>query len=359
MANNPPTNEKVTIKDIARIAKVSPSTVSMVINDRPGVGEDTRYRVLRIVEALNFTPNLVARSLVKRHSKSIAMFITNPLNPIFPEIAGGMDEVLKKLGYSLNIISTYDDERLETKEIETVKARGIDGIITSAALLGSKNIPGLVDSGFPVVSVLRRVYGCDDLDFVIVNDVKGGYLAAEHLIRLGHKRIAIIKGPTNTSTGVERFEGAVKAFQDYGATLSKDLVQQGDFFKESGYSATKALLKSNAPPTAIYACNDDMALGAFEAVWDMNLKIPRDVALIGFNDVETTSLRSIEITTIGVRKYELGTLGAKRLIDKIEKNKGYKRPLHVILDPQLIIRRSCGYSMSSRYVVSKAKRRQI
>ena len=333
----------------------------MVVNDRPGVGEETRYRVLRIVRALNYTPNLVARSLVKRHSNSIGMFITNTLNPIFPEIAEGVDEVLRKSGYSLSIISTYDDKKLEAKEIETIRARGIDGIITSCALLDSESFKDLVKSGFPVVSVLRRVYDCEELDYVNVDNLRGGYLAAEHLIRLGHSRIAIIKGPSNTSTGVERYEGALKAFNVYDVPISRDLIHQGDYFKESGYLAANRFLKmdSKRRPTAIYACNDHMAMGAFEAVLDLGLKIPEDIALVGFNNVEITSLPTIKITTVSQHKNETGRLAGKRLIDKIERNKGYKKPYKVVLEAEVIVRKSCGYSLTSKYVVDKIEKQQI
>lgn len=349
--------ESVTLKDIARIAKVSPATVSLVINNRPGVGEETRDRVLMIVQLLNYTPNLVARSLVKGRSHHIAMLITNTLNPIFPEMAAGVDHVLKEFGYSVSIISTQDDIDTEGKEIVKIRARGVDGIIASASLIDDENIRLLATSGYPVVSVLRRVYDCDELDYVIVDNIKGGYLAAEHLIRLGHKRIGVIKGPSNTSTGVERFEGALDAFSDYGLPVADDLLAQGDYFKKSGYLVTTNLMKGPKKnrPTAIYACNDEMALGAFEAIFDMGLKLPDDVALVGFNNIEATALRTIEITTVSQRKHEMGRLAAKRLIDKIEKKRGYKTPLQVILEPELIIRKSCGYSIASKYLVDKKR----
>ena len=212
-------DNRVTIRDIAKKAKVSPSTVSMVINGKPGVGEETKYRVLKVIQSFNYRPNLVARSLVKGRSHSIAFLIKSTKHPIFPEIAGGVDEILKEYGYSLSIISTYDDVELESKEIENIKARGIDGILTSAALVDDENLVRLVNSGFPVVAVLRRTYNCDGLDYVLVDNAKGAYLAVEHLIRLGHQRIAIIKGPSNTSTGIERFDGAMKAFKAYGVPV--------------------------------------------------------------------------------------------------------------------------------------------
>jgi LacI family transcriptional regulator len=354
-------DEGVTIKDIARIAKVSPSTVSLVMNDKPGVHEETRYRVHKIAKALNYRPNLVARSLVKGRSHAIAMLITSTLNPIFPEMAAGMDDVLRKHGYSLSIISTHGDDELEALEIEKIRARGIDGIITSDALIDDENVKELVKSGYPVVSILRRVYGCDELDFVVVDGIKGGYMAVEHLVRLGHIRIGLINGPLNTSTGMERAEGAIRAFEDYGVQVREEIVHQGDFFKDSGYVGAIRFLRLNskARPTAIFAGNDEMALGAFEAIWEAGLKVPDDIALVGFNNVGTTALRSIEITTVSQNKQEMGRLGAKRLIDKIEKNRGYKKPCHIVLEPRLIIRKSCGFSVSSGYLLPERESRQV
>lgn len=352
---------EVTIKEVARIAKVSPATVSLVMNNKPGVREETRYRVNKIAEALHYRPNLVARSLVKGRSHTIAFLITSALNPIFPEMADGMEAALRRHGYSLSIISTHGDKKLEAMEIDGIRARGIDGIITSDALIESENLVKLVKSGFPVVSILRRVYGCQEIDYVIVDGFKGGYLAAEHLIRLGHSRIGIIRGPLTTSTGIERVAGAEKALEDYGLAVRNDLVYQGDYFKESGYLGTKKFLGLNSKrrPTAIYAANDEMALGAFEAAWDSGLKVPDDIALVGFNNVATTALRSIEITTISQSKREIGRLGVQRLINKIERKRGYKKPYQVVLEPRLIVRKSCGFSSSSGYVMAPCTKRTL
>lgn len=354
-------DEDVTIKDVARIARVSTSTVSLVMNNKPGVKQETRSRVHKIAEALNYRPNLLARSLVKGRSHAIAMLITSTLNPIFPEMAAGVEEVLREHGYSLSIISTHGNEEVEAIEIGKIRARGMDGIITSDALVDDNNLKELARSGYPVVSILRNVRNCEELDFVIVDGIKGGYLAAEHLIRLGHTRIGLIKGDLNTSTGIDRAEGAIKAFRDYGLPAEDTSIHLGDYFKESGYVGTKRFLALNTKerPTAIVAGNDEMALGAFEAIWDAGLKVPQDIALVGFNNVATTAIRRIEITTVSQKKQEMGRLGAKRLIDKIEKNRGYKKPYHIVLEPGLIIRRSCGYSDSSGYLLPVSKKRQI
>ncbi len=345
--------DNVTIKDIARKAGVSPATVSMVINRRPGIGAETRQRVLDIIQDLGYTPNLVARSLVKRHSQSIALLIESTQHPIFPEIAAGVDEVLKEQGYSLSIISTHDDSLLESREMEKIKARGIDGILTSAALVDNDNLLRLVQSGFPVVALLRRVYRCEDLDYVVVDNRKGGFLAMEHLIRLGHRRIGILRGPANNSTAIERLDGAVDACSAYGIPIPEDFIQNGDYLQKAGYQVSKKLLcrHGDHAPTAIFASNDEMALGAFEAAWEMGLKIPEDVALVGFNNVEITSFCSIQLTTVSQRPDEIGRLGAKRLVARIEKKRGYRKGYQEVLEPELVVRKTCGYAATSGYQI--------
>lgn len=343
------TTKKITIKDIARIAHVSPATVSLVLNDKPGVGSETRYRILRAAGELNYQPNLVARSLVTRHSAAVAMIITNTRNPIFPEIAEGVVEVLRARGYSLSLVATFDDEEIEAKELANLRARGVDGVIISSALVHSASIRRLVASGFPVVSVLRRVYDCAELDYVIVDNVQGGYVAIEHLIGLGHTRIAVIKGPTNTSTGIERFEGAVTALREHGVPLPENLIFAGDFFKQCGYIGAHHFLglPQAQRPTAIYACNDEMAMGAFEAILDAGFRIPEDIALVGFNNVEATGLRTIEFTTIDQQPHEMGRLAALRLLEKLQAD----QPLDIyrkVLDAKLIVRRSCGFRLAEK-----------
>jgi LacI family transcriptional regulator len=337
--------KKVTIKDIARIVGVSTAAVSIVLNGKAGVSEDTRYKILRVARELNYTPNLLARSLVSRQSKSIALMITNLRNAIFPEIAVGIEEVLREHDYSLIVVSTFDDEELEAKQIENIRSRGVDAVIVSSPLVDNSNIPKLVADGFPVVSVLRHVYDCEELDFVIVDNFKGGYAAVEHLARIGHRRIAIISGPANTSTGIERFKGGVQALTDYGIQIGSEYFYIGDFFRERGYLAMHYFLNfpKHKRPSAIYACNDDMAIGALEAVLDSGLKVPDDMALVGFNNVEAASMRAIDLSTIDQLAHAMGRIAAQRLIAKLEgvvDGEVFRK----ILEPRLVIRGSCGYS---------------
>ncbi|MDW7772838.1 MAG: LacI family DNA-binding transcriptional regulator [Desulfobulbaceae bacterium] len=347
----------VTIKDVSRLANVSPATVSFVMNNRPGVSAKTRARVLQIAEALDYKPNLVARSLVNGRSKLIAMLISSTRNPLFPELADGVDQALKAKGYTLSIISTNDEEQLESREIAALRYRGFDGVIISSTLQNNRELNKLVESGFPVVSVLRRDYSCKGLDYIVLDGIKGGYMATEHLIRLGHRRIGIIKGPQKTSTGLERLKGALYAMADYGIQIPDTLIREGDFFKSSGYAAAMEMMRlpQEERPSALYACNDDMAIGAFEALWELNVRVPEDVALIGFNNTAVTALKSVSISTISLQKASMGKQAANRLIEIIENKKDDRKTFRLMLEPELIVRRTCGFALKGKYLVDKVK----
>jgi DNA-binding LacI/PurR family transcriptional regulator len=261
--------------------------------------------------------------------------------------------VLKDQGYSLSIISTHDDSLLESREIEKIRARGIDGILTSAALVDNNNLQDLVQSGFPVVALLRRVYDCDQLDFVVADNRRGGFLALEHLIRLGHRHIGILRGPANNSTAIERLDGAMDACRAYGISVPEGFLRDGGYLQKTGYQVSKELLGRKKLPSAIFASNDEMALGAFEAAWEKGLKIPEDIALVGFNNVEITSFCSIQLTTVSQRPVEMGRMGARRLVARIERRRGFKQGYQEVLEPELVVRNTCGYRASPGYVIDK------
>lgn len=353
--------KRVTIRDIARLTNVSSATVSLVINHKPGVGAATRERVLSVARALNFTPNMLARSLVTQRTNSIAMMITTMQNSVFTDIAAGVHQVLQKRGYLLSIMPTNADEAVEANAMESIRARGFDGVITSATLLNNENSKKLADAGLPVVRVLRRSLNRDDMDYVGIDNLQGAYLAIEHLIRMGHQRIGLIKGPANTSTGVERLEGALRAFKDYGLIVSDDLIQQGDYLRKSGYDATLRLIAPGAArrPTAIFAANDDMAFGAMDALIDHGLRIPADMALIGAGNVEATSFRTVRMTTVSQQNTDMGYLAAKRIVDRIEKRRGFKKKFQIELKPELIVRESCGFHLTRGYAVAKTKQQGL
>ena len=338
--------KRPTIRDIAKIAKVSPTAVSMALNDWPRISQETRKRILRIAKKLNYQLNYVARSLVIKRSHTIGLIITTIMNPFYPELAKGIEDKARELGYNIILCSTNYDLRLEKYDINMLRSKGVDGIIFSSVEINDPNIRPLVEDRFPFILVNRRIFHRTldkKIDYIVLDNFSGGYTAMEHLFKLGHRRIGIIAGALNISTAAERTNGAKKLLSDHGLAFDPNLIIECNFSKDLAFQATKKLLSIKERPTAIFAENDYMALGAREAILDGGLRIPEDMALVGFDDIAAAALRGVEITTISQKKYEMGSLAVKILIDKIEEE-GPRMANQIMLEPKLIVRKSCGYS---------------
>ncbi|MBW2056900.1 MAG: LacI family DNA-binding transcriptional regulator [Deltaproteobacteria bacterium] len=339
---------KPTIKDIARLARVSHTTVSRALNDRPRVSRRTRDRILAIAKKLNYRPNVAARSLKVRRTKTLGLVITTIINPFYPELAQGIENTAREMGYNIILCSTNYDIDLELRHIEMLRSKGVDGIIFTSTHIHDPNIEGLVEEGFPIILVNRKTYDesiGNRVDYVVIENSRGAFMAVEHLIRMGHRRIGIITGLRQSSASWERLEGVERAMTEYGVELDPDLVVEGDFLKASGGRAAKRFSRMKVPPTAVFAVNDYMALGAMEGFMEEGLRIPHDMALVGFNDIEISRMRNIELTTVGQKTYEMGSIAVRTLVEKIEgEAQGLVR--QIILEPELLIRKSCGYFLS-------------
>jgi LacI family transcriptional regulator len=337
--------KKTTIKDIARMAKVSHTTVSRALNDKSRIRNETKERILSIAKELSYRPNFIARSLVMRRTKTLGLVITTIANPFYTELSQGIETTAISLGYNIILCSTNYDLSVEKQYIDMLRSKGVDGIIFTSAHMGDPNIIGLAEEGFPIILVNRRTYHPmvrERIDYVGVDNISGGFLAVEHLIRLGHDRIGMIGGSSESSVGFERLEGGKKALAAYGLEMKGNYFLEGDFLKGSGYRGGKEFLKMSRPPTAIFATNDYMALGTYQAIVEEGMKVPEEIALIGFNDIEFTSMKGIELTTIGQKKYEMGALAVKTLVERIEGRK-VGPSMEIVLEPELIIRKTCGF----------------
>jgi len=338
---------KITIKDIARMANVSHTTVSRALNDKSRIKNETKERILSIARELNYRPNFIARSLVMRRTKTLGLVITTIANPFYTELSQGIEATAINLGYNIILCSTHSDLSTEKQYIDMLRSKGVDGIIFTSAHMGDPNILALAEEGFPIILVNRRTYHPvirEKVDYVGVDNIHGGFLAVEHLIKLGHRRIGVIGGSSESSVGFERLEGGKKALAAHGLDVISDYFLEGDFLKGSGYQGGKKFLGMSEPPTAIFATNDYMALGAYQAITEEGVKVPEEVALIGFNDIEFTSMKGIELTTVGQKKYEMGALAVKTLVERVEGAK-LGLPKEIILEPELIIRKTCGFHL--------------
>lgn len=340
--------KRATIKDIARVANISPTAVSMALNHRPGVSSRTREKVLSIATELGYHPNYAAKSLISRQSNTIALVVHNIADPFYAELALGVEGEAAKLGYSLLIYNTGTSPNIAEREkelIDNLRARGVDGVILSTVSLDDPNIDPLVEDRFPFVLVNRLSLDPalqTKMDFVVLDNFSCGYKGTEHLYRLGYDTVAIIAGALNASTASMRTKGSIQAMKDLGMKRDAKTVFECHYIREEAYSAAKKILSNHSFPRAFFAQDDNMALGVREAILEKGLRIPQDISLIGIDNTPVTALTGIELTTISQHIRQMGITGAKTLINKIEMHNSHMVN-QVIMEPEIVIRKSCGF----------------
>jgi len=340
--------KRATIKDIAQIAKISSTAVSMALNHRPGVSSRTREKVLSIATELGYQPNYAAKSLISRQSNTLALIVHNIADPFYAELALGVEGEAARLGYSLLIYNTGTSPRIEERErdlISNLRARGVDGVILSTVSLDDPNIELLVEDRFPFVLVNRLSLDPKlqtKMDFVVLDNLSCGYKGTEHLYRMGHDTIAVIAGALNASTASLRTRGSVQAMKDLGMNRDPKWVVECHYIREEAYRAAKRILSAQNCPSAFFAQDDNMALGVREAILEIDLRIPQDISLLGVDNTPVTALTGIELTTITQHIRQMGITGAKTLINKIEMNNPHMVN-QIIMEPEIVIRKSCGF----------------
>lgn len=308
---------------------------------------ETKEKILAICRELNYQPNFIARSLVMRRTRTLGLVITTIANPFYTELALGIESTARSLGYNIILSFTHSDLSIESSSIDMLRSKGVDGMILSSAHIDDPNIVKLAEEEFPIVLVNRRTYHPivkEMVDYVGVDNILGGYLAVEHLIKLGHRKIGVIGGSSESSVGFERLEGGKKALETYGLDPMTNYFLEGDFLKESGYQGGIRFLGMDQPPSAVFATNDYMALGVYHAFVEKGLKVPEDIAIVGFNDIEFTAMKGVELTTIGQKKYEMGAIAVNTLVEKVEGKKSGPTK-QIFLEPELVIRKTCGFHL--------------
>ena len=327
-----------TIKDVAKLAGVHPSTVSRVINDDPRISEKTKKKVLLIINKLGYTPNAIARGLKTKRTYTLGILIPDITNPFFAEIARGVEDVANKNNFNVILCNTDDKIKKERTYLQILRGKRVDGLILGTAHVRDKSILELEMKKFPYILISRNIEGLDK-NCIIVDDVEGGMMATEYLIKLGHRRIAHITGPLKTRSALNRLKGYKLALKKYNIERMDELVEEGDFRIKGGYQAMKKFLKLIVPPRAIFAANDLLALGAMQAIQKKNFHVPEDFSVIGFNDIKLASFVYPALTTIRQPMLEMGELAVKMLLRIIEKGEFNQRK--IVLKPKLIIRESC------------------
>ncbi len=328
------------MEDIARMANVSKATVSRVINNNPqGVGQETRERVQRIIEETEYNPNLLARGISTSKSKTLGLVIPDITNPFFPELVKAVEECAYKNGYTVFLCNTDNSIEKEEASIEQFITKRVDGVIlTSAGKVAGKVHNRLKKYNMPCVLLDRELQGIDYAAAVYTDNTFAVYSATEHLIKRGHSKIAYISGGDIVSTAKHRFNGYFDALKQYALPYSKDLTLFGSFTLESGYELTKQILIKNPQVTAILLGSDIMAIGAMKAIREMKKSIPKDVAVVGFDNIQICTALESALTTVQQPIYEMGEKAASVLIQIINGSVFEQNIFRI--QPRLIIRDS-------------------
>lgn len=338
----------VTLEDVAELAQVSKATVSRVINHVPLVNKETRRRVLEAIEELGYSPNAQARSLVTRKTRTIALLTSEVTNPVHAEIARGVEDVANAHGYTMFLCNTDDRTDKESAYIDVLYQQRVEGLVFITARVNSTDALLKARAKRLPFVLCSRILPEEDFDQVGADDYLGGTIATRHLLSLGHKRIAFVSGRAGVSGSLQRLEGYKAALSEYNIEPLPDLVLEGNADREGGYKAGRSLLRLSPRVTAVFAGNDLMAIGVMEAIHDAGLRVPEDIAVVGFDDIPMASLYSLGLTTIHYSKYELGAIAGKLLLEKLSSQRRDAPPQNIILPAKLVIRSSCGYHLRSK-----------
>lgn len=335
-------NENVTIKDVAKRAGVSPSTVSRVIADHPRISPDTKEKVRSIMAELGYYPNAIARSLVNQTSNSIGLIRSrlteeNFANPFFPAVIQGISSVAHKHRLSLVLSTSKTFEQEDEECLTLLRQRRVDGVILLASHRDDQLIPRLSQDGFPFV-LIGRYEGSEEINWVNNDNIADAKQAVAYLLERGHRQVACLDGDPRYVVSSDRLLGYREAFLARGLQVPEGLVENSEFSVQGGYGATQRLLDRRASFSAIFAVDDLVAIGAMRALQERGVKVGRDVAVVGFNDTILGSCVQPALTSVNVPIYELGQIAVQILTSQIYGSGVY--PQHEMLPASLVIRDS-------------------
>jgi len=331
----------IRMKDIARDLGLSQATVSKVLRDHPDIGEATRQRVLERVKELDYQPNSLARSLVTGRSYLIGLVAPSLLHPFFAEVALALSGAIRNKGYFLIVSSSEEDPELEREEISRLLGRRLDALVIASAGSNVEQFERMDGKAQPYVLIDRDLTGLT-ANFVGINDEKAGWLATEHLIDMGCRRVAHIRGQDN-STGIGRFEGYRQALRHRGIPFSEDYVVRRSFVDtettRQGAEAMRILLERDPRPDGVFCFNDPLAIGAMSTILEAGLRVPEDIALIGCGNLPNNDCLRVPLSSIDQHSQMIGQRAAELVLNLIE-SKQTPRARTIILEPTLVARSS-------------------
>jgi LacI family transcriptional regulator, galactose operon repressor len=330
---------RVTIKDIAKKAGVSVAAVSKALNDQPDIGQKTKDRIKRISKEMGYTPNAVARNLVKRDNKTLGVLIPDISTPIYPAIYKGINASAIEYGYTLLLGDMDRNLENEKKYARTMVENRVAGLIVSPIGNDTSHLEEVVRGQIPIIYFGGKVN--HDMKYYIgINNILGATLATEHLIGQGHKNILMMSDRNETKTRLDRIHGYVSVMVKNGLKPRVHIRNSGSFGRECGAEEMERIIKEGQElPTAIFALNDSMAIGIMEVLMNHGIRIPDDVAIMGYDDIPFASLPMINLSTVWQPKYETGEAIIK-LMNEILTNSENIKQKNVILDPHLCLRSS-------------------
>lgn len=330
---------KYTIKDIARLAGVSTATVSKVINRKDHeITEATRKKVMSIVRQYNYVPNRIASSMVTKKTHTIGLIIPDISNPFFPELARGVEDYASEFGYAVFLCNTDNDALKEQSYLEKLQEKMVDGIIIAASDHQRHVSKSLKGAQIPIVTVDRRINDFISQGAVESNNLLGAYEAVSYLLTKGLNRVLHLSGPFNNKPSNERLQGYINALKDHNQEVKKEMILDGSFTLDWGYSGTLKAMDQGLQFDSIFCGNDLIAFGAIQALKLKGLRVPQDISVIGFDDISLAGIINPPLTTVKQPNYQMGYESSKILIGIIEKHPPENTKL--VLNTKLIIRDS-------------------
>ncbi|MCE5171632.1 LacI family transcriptional regulator [Paenibacillus profundus] len=332
----------IKIVDVSRAAKVSPTTVSRVLNNNPLVKADTRKKVLKVIEELNYVPHAAAKNLRQQKTLTLGVIVPDIMVSYYTNLVKGIQNKAYSEKFKVIICDAQNNKDIESEYLQLLTNRSVDGMILVESMLSKQEVMELVERGYVIGTIGRSIVDPKIFN-VQTNTAEVAQQAVEHLIEQGHKDIAFISGYAHAVDSFDRLEGYIKALRDHGIPFRPELVENGDFNQEGGYAAIQRLWAKELDFTAVFSANDEMALGVYDACREGSIAIPQELAIVGVDNERVSRYLTPPLSTINQLKVEMGYALAELLIRQINGELDDEHDRIAIIDSQLCIRGSSDY----------------